>query len=402
MVNLRDAAGGLLLVALGCGPSAGDAASSSSAQASSSAAQRGAVLEAAENQSHASTSSTAKAAAEPVVAIPASKLEAGSTPGDAGRDPTLEPPLLALELGAFDIDRAPYPNEAGRPPLKGVTRDKAASLCKERGRRLCSEIEWELACKGPEGSLYAGREAWDDACSRDPSSCASSFGVVALGAYREWTASDVAAVGDVKAGAAVRGAPSSASPLDRRCAKRSSVEPSTSSNDLTFRCCGGEPNLTPLPAPKKGTNFERAELSAAELEEMFGVIPQLSKLKDLKFFDPDAAARTVTSRADAGVDPKGYVLTTSPLSWRPVPGEELVVVTGLAGDDSFIVALYRLSDGRHRVASSLVLKKDKGPVVLAYDRSVDSRLEWSTCWQCPGESGRIGYRDDRRVVITQE
>jgi hypothetical protein len=77
-------------------------------------------------------------------------------------------------------------------------------------------------------------------------------------------------------------------------------------------------------------------------------------------------------------------------------------VTGLANEDSFIVALYRLPDGRHRVASSLVLKRDRGPVILAYDRSVDTRLEWSTCWQCPGESGRITYRDDRRVVITQE
>jgi formylglycine-generating enzyme required for sulfatase activity len=391
----------LALHAIACGSST-DGAAPGSAQASSTAAARGAVLEAAENQSSASTSSTAKAAADPVVAIAATQLEVGSTPGDAGRDPTLEPPLFSVDLGPFDIDRAPYPNEAGRPPMKGVTREKAASLCKERGRRLCTEAEWELACKGPEGSLYAGRAGWDDACSRDPSSCASSFGVVAMGAYREWTSSDVAAVGDVKAGAAVRGAPSSASPLDRRCARRSSVEPSTSSNDLTFRCCGGAPNDVALPAPKRGATFERAELSASALEEMFGVIPQLSKLKDLKYFDAEAAARTVTSKADAGADPKGYILTTTPLSWRPVPGEELVVVTGLANEDSFIVALYRLPDGRHRVASSLVLKRDRGPVILAYDRSVDTRLEWSTCWQCPGESGRITYRDDRRVVITQE
>jgi hypothetical protein len=80
----------------------------------------------------------------------------------------------------------------------------------------------------------------------------------------------------------------------------------------------------------------------------------------------------------------------------------LIVVAGLAGEDSFVVALYRLPGDRYRVASSLVLKKDSGPVVLAYDRSVDKRLEWSTCWQCLGESGRITYRDDRRVVITQE
>lgn len=389
--------------ALGCSSGSGDASSAGSASASAAPTSGGAVLEAAENQSSASTTSTAKAAADPVVAIPASTLVAGSTPGDAGRDPTLEPALVAFELGAFDIDRYVYPNEPGRPPLRGATRSKAASLCKERGRRLCNELEWELACKGPDAKPVAGRDAWDEACTKDPSSCASTFGVLGMGAHREWTSSDVAAVGEVKEGAAVRGAPSSASALDRRCAKRSSVEPTTSSDDITFRCCGGDPNDDAIAAPKKLTTFERVEMPAAQLEELFGAIPQLSKLQGgIKYFDQEAAAREVTSKGDAGVDPKGYQLTTLPLSWRPVPGEELVVITGLAGEDSFIVALYKLPDGRHRVASSLVLKKDPGPVVLAFDRSVDTRLEWSTCWQCRGESGRITYRDDRRVIITQE
>ena len=136
--------------------------------------------------------------------------------------------------------------------------------------------------------------------------------------------------------------------------------------------------------------------------ELFSVIPELTKLgRDIKYFDPEAAPKRVVERADAG-DTKGYELVTAPLAWSPVAGEELVVVTGLAGEDAFIVAFYKLPQDRYRIASSLVLKKDPGPVVLAYDRSVSKRLEWSTCWQCPGESGRIAYRDDRRVVITQE
>ncbi len=48
-----------------------------------------------------------------------------------------------------------------------------------------------------------------------------------------------------------------------------------------------------------------------------------------------------------------------------------------------------------------VLENEPGPVVLAYDPSVRRRLHWLTCLGCYGESGRISYREDNRVVITQ-
>jgi hypothetical protein len=388
-----------LLLFVACGSSEpGDAATSS---ASAAVVGSGAVLEAAENESGPLASSTAKAAADPIVSIAAQKLSSGSTPGDRGRDPTLEPASVAVDLGAFDIDRAPYPNEPGKKPLTGVTRERASELCKARGRRMCSELEWELACKGPESHAYAGGAGWLSDCKSG--SCASGFGAIGMGSIREWTASDVAAVDDVKGGASVRGAARSASELDRRCAHRTSVSPSTEDADLGFRCCGGDANEASIAAPKKLANFEKATLSPSDLSAMFASTKELAKLgRDIKYFDPETSAKEVTQKGDAGADPKGYELVTHPLAWRPVTGEDIVVVTGQAGEDSFIVALFRLADGRYRVASSLVLRRDPGPIVLAYDRSVDSRLEWATCFHCPGESGRITYRDDKRVVITQE
>ena len=372
-----------------------------SASASAPVVASGAMLEAAENESGPLASSTAKAAADPIVAIGAQKLSSGSTPGDRGRDPTLEPSNVSVELDAFDIDRAPYPNEPGKKPLTSVTRDKAQELCKARGRRLCTELEWELACKGPENQAYAGAASFIPDCKNG--TCASGFGAIGMGAIREWTASDVEPVGDVKAGASVRGAARSAGDLDRRCAHRASVSPSSEDADLGFRCCGGEPNAATIAAPKKLANFEKATLSPSDLGSMFASTKELSKLgRDIKYFDPETSPKEVAQKGDAGPDPKGYELVTHPLAWRPVPGEDIVVVTGQAGEDSFIVALFKLADGRYRVASSLVLRQDPGPVVLAYDRSVDGRLEWATCFHCPGESGRITYRDDKRVVITQE
>ncbi len=384
-----------------CGQSGGGAASAAPS-ASARSAPSTAVLLAAEDAPSAVATSSATAAADPTVAIPAGRHVLGSTPGDRGRDPSVEPSVVEIEVAAFDIDRYLYPNETGRPPRTGVTRKEARALCEDRGRRLCEEVEWERACKGPAGDAFSGSAGWNAACSADPATCASGFGVLGMGAYREWTAGDVEAAGDVAAGAAVRGAARSAADVDRRCARRSSVDPARQDEDLGFRCCGGDPIRRAFPAPKAGAPFEPTELSADRLGEVLRGVPQLAKLAGTpKYFDETAATNDVTARADGG-KPDGYKLTTTPLTWRPALGEELVVVTAQVGVDSLIAAFHRLEDGRLRVASTLVLRKDPGPVVLAYDRSAPRRLEWATCWGCRGESGRITYRDDRRVVITQE
>ena len=83
------------------------------------------------------------------VEIPGGSFNVGSRPGDPGRNPELEPRLTSIELGPFQIDRLPYPNDGKSPPLTGVSRDEAKRRCAERGERLCTELEWERACKGP-------------------------------------------------------------------------------------------------------------------------------------------------------------------------------------------------------------------------------------------------------------
>ena len=97
--------------------------------------------------------------------------------------------------------------------------------------------------------------------------------------------------------------------------------------------------------------------------------------------------------------------TTAPLLWNPVPGEEILVVTGRSGPHSFIVAFHRFADergeSRYRVGSAFLLENEPGPVMLVYDPSARRRLHWMTCQGCYGESGRIRYGDDDRVVITQ-
>lgn len=381
--------------------------------AAASASGKSLVMQADENEAKTEASARVAAAVEPIVAIPAGAFVAGSVPGDRGRNPTLEPSMTKVELGAFDVDRYLYPNELDKPPLTGVTRDKAAELCKARGRRLCTELEWEKACKGPGDDTFPGGDRFDPACGNDPKTCASGFGVLGMGAaFREWTASEVAEVRDFVAGAAAtRGGSKDAAEHEHRCAHRTAVSAASSESILAFRCCGGAPNAKPIDAVPIGQTFARAEVPPALLGELFATIPQLRKLgTDIKYFDEQKAKDAIT-RADAGpAVPKNMELTTAPLLWNPVPGEEILVVTGAAGDSSFVVALYKLPEERYRIASSLILKNERGPIVIGYNASIGRRskeigtprLFWATCWDCPSESGKITYRDDNRVVITQE
>src|SRR5262245_14897239 len=80
---------GLACAIAACSSSGSAGGASGSASASVARSGSSLVLEAAENQGSAVTSSTAKPAEDPIVAVPAGKLVSGSTPGDPGRDPTL-------------------------------------------------------------------------------------------------------------------------------------------------------------------------------------------------------------------------------------------------------------------------------------------------------------------------
>jgi formylglycine-generating enzyme required for sulfatase activity len=338
------------------------------------------------------------------VSVPGGSFAAGSTPGDEGRDPTTEPVLLPVDLGPFEIDRLPYPNDPLKPPRTGVAREEARALCQERGARLCTELEWERACKGPAGDAFAAGGAWDAACAREPNACASGFGVLALGgALREWTASDVLGGGrDEAPRAAVRGAAASADGPDHRCARRAPLDAAAKAPDLGFRCCKGPPNAAAVPAFRAPDNaFGRLPADPAKAAALLQSNPKLAPFaKGVSFYSEQDAVKEVLARGPAGASAKpGPVLTTGPVLWSPAPNEELVVVAVKAQGAAVVAAFYRLPGDKHRLASSLVLKDEGGPVVLAFSNFNRRRIVWSTCWDCPGEQGAIEYREGRRVVV---
>jgi len=333
--------------------------------------------------------------------IPTGSFHAGSVPGDPGRRPDLEPKLVPIELGAYKIDRLPYPNDPNRPPLVNVSREDAERLCGERGERLCTELEWERACKGEDDERYPTGDGWDPECGKAPTRCESGFSTLGMGAaVGEWVKNDLAP-GTPKALGLVRGAAADAPAEEHRCAARHGTSPTTKDPKIGFRCCEGPPNARVLPEPALGTAYEKVHLGVEKLRDLLKADPITSELaKDVRFFREPDSGETVVSRGPG--DRKGFSFTVAPLRWNPVPGADFLVLVGRSGENtSFVVAYYVLGDESYRLAASFVMKNEPGPVALAYSDDIRPRLHFSTCWGCPGETGKILFRKPERVAIVE-
>jgi hypothetical protein len=334
------------------------------------------------------------------VDVPEGTFKGGSLPGEAGRRPDVEQRRTEVRLGPYRMDRLPYPNDPRQPPRTGASRDEAQRLCEARDSRLCTELEWERACKGPESRLFVSGATWDARCAKGPLGCASGFDLLAMGTLREWTASDVIGESGVKK-AAVRGAPGTAGAEQHRCAARGAERADAQSEDLGFRCCKGPKNAAVVEEPHAGQTFVQATITPARLSELLKANPKTERLaKDVRFFKEPDSAETVVSRGPG--DRKGFLFTVAPLSWNPVAGAEFLVATGRSGENtSFVVVFHVMGKDEYLLASSFIMENEVGPVALAYNGYIRPRLHWSTCWGCPGETGKILYRDPDDVVIVQ-
>lgn len=164
--------------------------------------------------------------------------------GTAPADPMMsfdEKALTTTTVAAFCIDVYEYPNQRGTQPLVGVTWADGQRLCEERGRRLCTEAEWEKACKGPAALRWPYGDTFDattcntedeagDPRALGPSGrsakCRSGFGVMDLsGNVSEWTQEKV-----------MKGGSYASSDYAVRCSARKSTSGAKTS-EVGFRCC---------------------------------------------------------------------------------------------------------------------------------------------------------------------
>jgi serine/threonine protein kinase len=157
--------------------------------------------------------------------------------------------VSSQNVGAFCIDQFEFPNQKGVLPRVDVAWSEAKAECVKLGKRLCTEQEWEKACKGagsppfPYGpSFDPGKCNTKDAQGTDRGlavsgsfpNCQSTYKVLDLsGNAAEWT--------DTRYGTNLertqKGGAFDASESAARCAARKSGDPEARSATVGFRCC---------------------------------------------------------------------------------------------------------------------------------------------------------------------
>jgi hypothetical protein len=337
--------------------------------------------------------------------VPAGTFEVGSVPGTPFRRSSREADRVSVTLPGFSIDRRPYPNDPNLAPLLVARRAEAQALCAERDGRLCTELEWERACGGPEASAYATGAAMDlDACMRDPASCASGFGVIAMGVERpEWTASDVETRLGVRA--VIRGARSDQAADFHRCAARYE-QPAAAAPELppvqpsAFHCCHGPAPEVAYPSPDTHRQFVDVTMTIDEIRAALRSVPELAPWADaFEPYDAEDGDRALARGNATRGALQGWELANGPFRWSPAQGDEALVVSGRSGEDTVIAVLYPRPGEGFWHGGSFVLENEIAPIAISRTPPSREELLWTACQGCGAESGAIRLGEDGVIRV---
>jgi hypothetical protein len=276
--------------------------------------------------------------------VPPGTLRVGTPADRVPRVADEEPAGQPVEMSGYYIDLLPYPNEPGAIPTTNVTRDEAEQLCTGKGKRLCTELEWERACKGPENASYEYGDAYraaacgtgvsSEEAARRPSGehagCKSGFGPADMhGGVWEWTDSAWGRGSKDRSLGVLRGGNAVAGELVARCANAIGRPTGKRSPTMGLRCCAGTRNEATVQLTVKGTPGLQTVGSPEELHEAW-----------------EPVLRPAIGTA-ANHFAKAW-------RWSPVANEELVMILGCntVGAPTCALAVGRTFEGRASLISS--------------------------------------------------
>lgn len=257
--------------------------------------------------------------------IPGGALIAGTPPDALPRKADSEMAGEQVVLDGFFIDQYAFPNEQGGIPLTNVTRDTAREKCEALDKRLCSELEWERACKGPKNLTYEyGNQYVAKTCGMGNNSrplpsgyqhgCRSEFGVSDMhGAVWEWTDSPWGR-GDTLDRATLRGGNGAEGEVIGRCANAEPKAPHGKGPDIGFRCCAGK------------RNEEEVTLEISEGQAL-RMVPRIDR--DLR----EKLETLVPKQEALEMKKRGLFRVSRLWEWRPLANEDLLAAGGCAGID---------------------------------------------------------------------
>jgi hypothetical protein len=154
---------------------------------------------------------------------------------------------------------------------------------------------------------------------------------------------------------------------------------------------------------KRPRAFTAADLDTDELTALLAAHPRTKRLaKDVSYYwDPQAGIRVLGRGTN---DPKGFEFEALPKIWDPDDGTgaKFLLIMGRSGEDTSFIVVYRMTDeSKATLASSFIMENEIGPLAFGFSQAVRRRVYFTSCWGCPGESGKVLLKDDGRVVIVQ-
>jgi formylglycine-generating enzyme len=259
-----------------------------------------------------------------MVWIPPGILLAGTPENRVPRIADAEMPGEQVVMKGFFIDEFPFPNESGAIPRTRVTWQEAADACEEINKRLCTELEWERACKGPKNWTYPYADTYHAPdCQTGEinaavppvgmlEACHSGFGVRDLhGGVFQWTASPWGR-GTTGKAYTLRGGNGAAGDVVGRCANAIGRRPDEAGGDFGFRCCSGDRNLAEVTV-----NVVRGD------KIRFVAQPPPEWTEAIRRDPPPELVKKLAETPTPFVVRQGW-------RWSPIGNEELLLVSGCA------------------------------------------------------------------------
>ena len=287
--------------------------------------------------------------------VPPGTLRVGTPADRVPRVAEEEPAGAPVEMSGFYIDILPYPNEPGAIPTSNVTRDEAEQLCTSKGKRLCTELEWERSCKGPDNASFEYGDAYraascgtgvsSEEAARRPAGehavCKSGFGIADMhGGVWEWTDSPWGRGSKDRSLGVLRGGNAVAGELVGRCANAIGRPTGKRSPTMGLRCCAGARNEATVQITAKGTPGFQTVGNPEELHDTWEPV----------------------LRSAIGTAANHFARAWK---WSPVVNEELVMILGCTpsgdtrrgaaaalGAPSCALAVGRILEGRATLVSS--------------------------------------------------
>ncbi len=195
--------------------------------------------------------------------VPGGSLSYGASRDDPQRGRS-EPDATIVHVDSFCIDYYEAPNGKDTEPIGDVSWFVADAACQRAGKRLCTEREWERACKGPSSLRFPYGPGYDatvcNVADEDGAPaelaratafkrCRSDFRIYMLsGNVEEWVA-------DPESGSlhVARGGSAAMNGSASRCAARALYPGRSTASTRGFRCCAGAPASAPAAAEGSST-----------------------------------------------------------------------------------------------------------------------------------------------------